>query len=176
MGRDKALLEFRGLSLLQHAINLAKTISQDVRIVGDPAKYGAYGPAIADVYLERGPLGGIHAALAGSSADINLILATDLPLVEPGFLRYLVATAQAHETLVTVPQIGTYFEPLCAVYRKRFVEIAEAALLAGKNKVDALFAPEKTRVVSEEEIVAAGFSWKIFRNVNTPDDWEQIKQ
>jgi molybdopterin-guanine dinucleotide biosynthesis protein A len=175
MGCDKALLEFRGHPLLRHAIDLAGAVSCKVRIVGDPTKYGAFGPVIADVYSERGPLGGIHAALTNSDSELNLILATDLPFLEPDFLRFLVDNAQANGALVTVPQIGSYFEPLCAVYRKRFVEIAEAALLRGKNKVDALFAPDKTEVVSDEEIVTAGFSSKIFRNVNTPDDWQQIK-
>ena len=172
MGCDKALLEFRGLPLLRHAMNIAGSVSQDVRIVGDLAKYGVFGQVVSDVYSERGPLGGIHAALASSGSDLNLILATDLPFLEPGLLHYLIAAAQNTKALVTVPQIGRYFEPLCAVYRKQFAEVARAALSEGKNKVDALFAPPTTCVISEQEILAAGFNSTMFRNLNTPEDWE----
>lgn len=176
MGCDKALLEFAGRPLLRHAIELASSVAPDVRIVGDPSKYAAFGPAISDIYSGRGPLGGIHAALADSTKGLNLVLATDLPFVQPGFLRYLIAKAQATDAFVTVPQIGRYFEPLCAVYRKQFAETVEAALSKGKNKVDALFAQSPTRIVSEKEIVGAGFSSAMFRNLNTPDDMRKAEQ
>jgi molybdopterin-guanine dinucleotide biosynthesis protein A len=144
-----------------------------VKIVGDPAKYAAFGTVVADLYHDSGPLGGIHAALASTNSDLNVILATDLPFVEPEFLRYLLAIAKETTALVTVPQVGRYFEPLCAVYRKEFAEIAAAALNRNKNKVDALFTEPATRVVNEEEITVAGFSSAMFRNLNTPEEWQQ---
>jgi molybdopterin-guanine dinucleotide biosynthesis protein A len=176
MGCDKALLELAGHSLLQRAIGLASSVTKEVRIIGDPAKYAAFGAVIADIYSERGPLAGIHAALAYSSTGLNLILATDLPFVEGPFLRYLIATAQATDAVVIVPQVGRYFEPLCAVYRKQFGEFAEAALSKGKNKVDALFAEAPTRIVTDQEIVGAGFTPAMFRNLNAPSDLQQAEQ
>jgi molybdenum cofactor guanylyltransferase len=170
MGCDKALLELAGRSLLERAIELANSVAKDVIIVGDPTKYGAFGDVIPDTYADHGPLGGIHGALAKSSTALNVILATDLPSVEAGFLRYLIATAETTKALVTVPQVDRYFEPLCAVYRKQFEEIAKAALARGNNKVDALFAERITHAVDGEEIVRAGFSLTMFRNLNTPDD------
>jgi len=173
MGCDKALLDVAGRPLLRHAIELVGAVTGNVRIVGDPAKYGSFGSVIRDIYHDRGPLGGIHAALDNSNTDLNLILATDLPFVEPEFLRHLIAIAEATKALVTVPQVGPHFEPLCAVYRKPFAEIVEAALSDNRNKVDALFAEVATRTVAEAEIVAAGFSPAMFRNLNTPQEWQQ---
>ncbi len=63
MGCDKALLDFAGRPLLRRALELASSVTADVRIVGDPAKYAAFGAVIADIYSERGPIGGIHAAI-----------------------------------------------------------------------------------------------------------------
>jgi molybdopterin-guanine dinucleotide biosynthesis protein A len=173
MGSDKALLQLAGRPLLRHAIELAGAVTENVKIVGDPAKYAAFGTVVADLYHDSGPLGGIHAALASTNSDLNVILATDLPFVEPEFLRYLLAIAKETTALVTVPQVGRYFEPLCAVYRKEFAEIAAAALNRNKNKVDALFTEPATRVVNEEEITVAGFSSAMFRNLNTPEEWQQ---
>lgn len=175
MGSDKALLELRGRPLLRHAMDLANFVTENVKIAGDPTKYAAFGMVVSDLYLDRGPLGGIHAALAGTSTDLNLILATDLPFVEPQFLRHLIAIAAESTALVTVPQVGQYFEPLCAVYRRQFAEIAAAALANGKNKVDALFTEPATRIVCEEEIIRAGFSSVMFRNLNTPQEWQRAR-
>ena len=176
MGSDKALLELAGRPLLRHALDMARALTENVKIVGDPAKYAAFGIVVPDVYHDRGPLGGIHAALVHSITELNLILATDLPFVEPEFLRHLITIADATKALVTVPQIGAYFEPLCAVYRKPFASIAETALSQGKNKVDALFADSRIRIVSEKEIVSAGFSFAMLRNLNSPDDFQQAER
>jgi len=175
MGRDKALLELRGKPLLQRAIELARTAAHDVRIVGDPEKYACFGRVVADIHTNRGPLGGIHAALANTATELNLILATDLPSIQPGFLKHLITTAESTDALVTVPRVDEYFEPLCAVYRKNFAEIAHTALSQGRNKVDALFAETNTRAVTRHEIVRAGFSTSMFRNLNTPDDLAQVE-
>ncbi len=176
MGSDKAFLELAGKPLISRALQLARTVSSDVKIVGDPETFAAFGPVVSDVYLNRGPLGGIHAALAASSTDWNLVLGVDLPFIKAEFLKYLVSEAQSSGAMVTVPSTSHYFEPLCAVYRAEFRPTAERALSAGKNKIDALFSEVPLRVITEEELTRAGFTPAIFRNLNTPDDWTRAKQ
>ena len=176
MGRDKALLQFEGKTLLERALGLARSVTAEVKIVGDPAKYRTFGLVISDIYAGRGPLGGIHAALADTDTDLNLILATDLPFVATEFLQYLIATARATDALVTVPKLGKFYEPLCAVYRRRFSDLAQEALVNGRNKIDALFSEGITHLVSEEDIVVAGFSPTMFRNLNTPGDVARLKE
>src|SRR5438093_7282186 len=139
MGTDKAFLELAGRSLLRNALELARNVTPIVRIVGDPAKFSEFGITVEDVYPDRGPLGGIHAALGSSATDMNLVIGVDLPLLEVGFLQYLVLAAQGFQALVTVPRVAGYYEPLCAVYRKEFGALADEALAANRNKVDALF-------------------------------------
>ncbi|HXZ32942.1 MAG TPA: hypothetical protein VEH30_11730, partial [Terriglobales bacterium] len=56
-----------------------------------------------------------------------------------------------------------------------FGDVAERSLRAGKNKIDALFAKTITRIVTEEELVAAGFSSEMFRNLNTPEDFQSVR-
>src|ERR1700730_5378875 len=128
MGKDKALLELGGKPLIVRAVELAHRVAADVEIVGDPEKFGAYGPVVADVYRDRGPLGGIHAALKDTGAEWNLILAVDLPFLTAPFLYYLLQRAQSADAMVTVPSTGGYFQPLCAVYRKQFADLAERPL------------------------------------------------
>jgi molybdopterin-guanine dinucleotide biosynthesis protein A len=173
MGSDKAFLELGGRSLLARSLDLARALTSDVRIVGDPEKFAAFGPVVPDIYPARGPLGGIHAALSASINDYSLILAVDLPFVAKSFLQYLVAEAQSSDSVVTVPFAGGHFHSLCAVYRKAFRPTAELALAEGRNKLDALFSEVPVRVIRERELQAAGFDAPIFRNLNTPEDWQR---
>jgi len=173
MGADKAFLQFGGCTLLERAIATLRPVC-DVVIIGDPAKFSSYGTVIEDVYRSRGPLAGIHAALIHSSAELNLMLAVDMPLVSTELLAFLFASAERTDALVTVPHSARGFQPLCAVYRRPFATTAEQALKAGKNKIDALFAAIPVRVIEGEELVSAGFSDQAFLNLNTPEDLTRI--
>lgn len=176
MGRDKAFLELGGKALVRRALALARAVAKEVKIVGDPGKFGEYGPVVPDIYPERGPLGGIHAALAESASELNLMLGVDLPFLEAGFLQLLVSAAKDSPALVTVPRVDGYYQPLSAVYRKGFSVLAEEALEGNRNKVDALFPHIPLRVVNDEEIARNGFSPAMFRNVNTPEDWKMAAE
>jgi len=172
---DKALLEFEGQTLLDRALAVTGEVCDGVRIVGDPAKFAQYattkyGPVVADVFSGCGPLAGIHAALVHSPAELNLMLAVDMPFVSPELLAFLFAAAAANEAIVTVPRAGKGLQPLCAIYRRDFASAAERALQAGKYKIDAAFSGVSVRMIEEAELAAAGFSERSFFNVNTPQD------
>jgi len=191
---DKPFLDFRGQTLLERALTVAGTVCDRVSIVGDPAKFEAVlssqfsvlskterqslrtenrelRTVIADIFPGCGPLAGIHAALVHSTAELNLMLAVDMPFVSRELLAFVFAAAEASDTvIVTVPRTSRGFQPLCAVYRRDFSTVAEQALRAGKCKVDAAFSGMPVRVIEENELAAAGFSERDFFNVNTPQD------
>jgi molybdenum cofactor guanylyltransferase len=176
MGSDKAFLQAGGQSLIVHSLALAKSVASEVKISGDPEKFGSLAKIVPDKFTGRGPLGGIHAALLDSATEYNLILGVDLPFVCSSFLSFLMSAANSSHAMVTVPFIGGHLQTLCAVYRKEFLRHAESALAAGRNKIDALFPGVLVRVIDEQEILAAGFNISMFRNVNTPEDWELAKR
>lgn len=170
MGADKAFLDFGGRTLLERALGIMRQTCSNLAIVGEPAKFVTYGTVVPDVYPACGPLAGIHAALRHSSAELNLVLAVDMPFVSPALLAFLLAAASDTDAIVTVPGTARGFQPLCAVYRRSFAAPAEEALRAGKYKVDALFSAVAVRIIEESELAAAGFSDRVFSNVNTPED------
>lgn len=170
MGENKAFIDFRGRTLLARALATLRGTVDDVTIVGDPDLFAGYGAVISDIFPGCGPLAGIHAALTHSPAELNVMLAVDMPFVSADLLRFLLyAAGQAH-AIVTVPQIARGLQPLCAVYRPTFAPVAAEALRSGRHKIDAAFANIPIHVIAEPELAAAGFSEKNFINVNTPDD------
>ena len=176
-GVDKAFLEFGGQTLLDRALTVMSEVCDRVTIVGDPARFANYGSSeyglvVADIFPGCGPLGGIHAALVHSPAELNLMLAVDMPFVSRELLAFLFAAAEQEENhaIITVPRTSQGFQPLCAVYRREFSMAAEQALRAGKYKIAAAFSGSSMRVIEEAELAAAGVSEQSFFNVNTPQD------
>jgi len=186
MGADKAFLEFGGQTLLARALAVMSAVCDSVTIIGDPAKYdpskydpakydpAKYRPTIADIFPQCGPLGGIHAALVNSAAEFNLMLAVDMPFVSTELLAFLFTVAENiaenDRAIVTVPRTSRGWQPLCAVYRRDFLKVAESALRAGKYKIDAAFEDVSTHVIDAAELAAAGFAERSFLNLNTPQD------
>ena len=174
-GKDKAFLEFGGQTLLDRALAVMGTVCDRVAIVGDPAKFtnyrsSKYDSVVPDIFPGCGPLAGIQAALMHSSAELNLMLALDMPFVSRELLAFLFAAAEGSDAIVTVPRSGKGLQPLCAVYRRDFSTVAEQALRAGKFKIDATFSSVSVRVIEEGELADAGFLEHSFFNVNTPQD------
>jgi molybdopterin-guanine dinucleotide biosynthesis protein A len=64
---------------------------------------------------------------------------------------------------------------LCALYRRQILPTVEDALRAGRYKIELLFGEVPTRFVIEQEIESAGFDCEMFRNVNTPEDYQRVR-
>jgi molybdopterin-guanine dinucleotide biosynthesis protein A len=164
MGRDKALLPYRGTALATHIADAVAAAAGSATLVGDPDRYSTLGyPVIPDRRPGLGPLGGIEASLAANLAEWNLILACDMPEVEADFLASLIAAAAENRADCVIPDTGRP-QPLCAVYHARCREAVTAALDAGIRRVhDAL---RGLRIVQYP--VA---HHRRFQNVNTPHEW-----
>ena len=176
MGRDKATLPFAGRTLLESALALARSVTEDVFILGSAELYGAYGEVIADIFPGCGPLGGIHAALTHAKNDLNLILAVDTPFLSNRLAAYLVERARESRAMVTAPEIDSYPQPLCAVYRRDFLPIADQALRAGRYKIVPLLPQGRTLVIPEAELERFAFTAEMFENLNTPEELEQARR
>lgn len=176
MGSDKAFLELRGRTLLQRALDTVLELTPEAIIVGERSKFDRFGTVVEDVFRDRGPLGGIHAALTATATNLNLMLAVDLPFVDSSFLKYMLKQAASNGAIVTVPRSEDGWQPLCGVYRREFGRVAERALLQGKNKIDPLFAEVDIKAVDQAELAEHGFSPAMFRNLNTPQEFENAKR
>jgi molybdopterin-guanine dinucleotide biosynthesis protein A len=176
MGADKSFIEYQGRTFLARALDLARSVTSDVRIVGSREKFAAFAaansaPVVEDIFRDCGPLAGIHAALLASSSELNLMLAVDTPFIPSEFLRFLITHARSdREAFVIVPSSAGRSQPLCAIYRREFAAIAENALRAGQNKIGRLFDEVPTRLIEDHELHNAGFGPGIFRNLNTPEE------
>ena len=174
MGSDKALLPFGRANLLQLALEKAGRVAANPLIVASRERYSNFGEVVEDVIPGCGPLGGIHAALATSRTEVNLVWSVDMPLMTVDFLLWLLDVAATGSEHACVPEAAGRLQPLCAVYRRDALEEVEAALRSGDFKVDRLLARLPTRRIAEHEWRAAGFAEEIFCNVNTPEEYAAV--
>jgi len=166
MGSDKALLPFRGRTLVEHVMAQVDSVISNVTLVGGNRRYVNLGyPVIKDSFLGCGPLAGVHAALDSTVCEWNLILACDMPEITPEFLNQLMERAESGcaDAVIPVPPGGVP-EPLCAAYQRRCVGVIANALRNGVRKVtDGLAGLE----IDYWPVSHAHF----FRNLNTPREW-----
>jgi molybdopterin-guanine dinucleotide biosynthesis protein A len=167
MGRDKALLPFRGGVLAQSVARAVALAAGSATLAGNPARYAHLGyRVISDLYPGQGPLGGILTALHDTQSDWNLITACDLPNLSASFLSDILETARNSTADALLPEGPAGLEPLCAVYHRRSLAGLEAAFTRGVRKIkDAL--PD----ISLMALPAADLM--PLRNANTPEEWSR---
>jgi molybdopterin-guanine dinucleotide biosynthesis protein A len=164
MGRDKALLELGGETLIAMALRNFGDVCAEVAIAGGAPGLAHLGRVIPDRWPGCGPLGGIVSALEQSAYEWNLFVAVDMPFVPETVLRELVAAA-GREEMVLLAKADGYVQPLCGVYSRRALPGLRTELEAGRFKVkDAVFATGGVGYVEFAEL-----RW--FRNLNTPEEF-----
>ena len=177
MGRDKALLEFEGKPLLLHIAELIAPYVAEVALLGSPARYSGFGLAVLeDEYPGRGPLGALYTGLRNSSRDWNLFFACDLPFLTPGIVQSLLERASGTTAQAIVPKAGEQWQPLCAAYHRNCVPVMEQALARDSTGIVEVLPALKVDAIASEELALLGFSERVFRNINTPADWETAQR
>ncbi|MDQ0492570.1 molybdenum cofactor guanylyltransferase [Paenibacillus brasilensis] len=93
MGQDKALLQLGGVTVLERiAAVLGKVAGRVIVVTRDIQQYSGLGlETMADLYPGLGPLSGIHAGLSASTTEWGIVVACDMPFVQPEILRALLA-------------------------------------------------------------------------------------
>lgn len=171
MGRNKALLPFRGRHLLGHQMEIVRPLFERV-IVGanEPSPYLRFGAEVVPDLLDlRCALTAIHAILRASRTEHAFVVACDLPFLNPGLMAALAARRLGRDAVV--PESDTGLEPLHAIYSRSCLPAIEEAARRGRWKVSDFYAGvrmERWRVRDGEWLVEGRSP---FTNVNTPSEW-----
>jgi molybdopterin-guanine dinucleotide biosynthesis protein A len=168
MGQDKALLPYRGITLVQHVANTVHDAVGSAVLIGDPNRLGHLGiPVFPDQLPSCGPAGGIYTALQITKTDWNLVVACDMPAVSADVLRQLLDRAEMSERpCVAATGPDGQPEPLCAVYHRHCLPALERAI-------------QRKRLKMRDFLVELGAGLMpvppaALANVNTPAEWSQF--
>jgi molybdopterin-guanine dinucleotide biosynthesis protein A len=175
LGRDKALLEVAGETLLARAVRTLAQVCDEVLVVGQ-AERTALVPGVRVVPDERpgiGPLGGIATGLRAMTGDRLLAVATDMPLLSLPLLRHLLDLSPGFD--VTIPRVEGRTQQLHAVYARTCLPVIDAQLARDDFKIDRFFDQVHLRIVDEDEVRRLDPNLRSFRNINTEQDWRDVQ-
>jgi molybdenum cofactor guanylyltransferase len=181
-GRDKALVEIGGKTMLARMIQLLQDVRMEVRVVAARGKYSALGAEIIeDQWPGEGPLGGIITALedAGKSAarpEWNVILSCDMPFLKRDWLTHLIGRALASQAHVVLPHSASGPEPLCACWRTDAADTLRAAFETGVRKVTDGVALLRSEVLDESAWKRFDSAGRLFWNMNTTADFIEVRR
>jgi molybdopterin-guanine dinucleotide biosynthesis protein A len=114
---------------------------------------------------------GLSSGLRASVFSHSLVLAVDLPFVQPELLAWLCAFPLTEEALV--PRVQCIPQVLLARYPRSILSVIGRCLRAGRRDPRALLEYIPVHFLEEEEVRAFDPELHSFRNINTPEDLAQ---
>jgi molybdopterin-guanine dinucleotide biosynthesis protein A len=123
--------------------------------------------AVDDV-PDRGPVAGIERGLEAVETEYAVVVAADMPFLDPDLITHLFERATGHD--VAIPRPDEWFEPLHAVYRAEpAVEACDRALQHENPRIIEPISSLDRVVVARDELLEYG-SLDSFDSVDTPED------
>jgi len=174
LGCDKALLPWRGSTLIEYLVAYVQELSDDVLVItGAERRYQELlnVPIFADEIGDAGPLGGLYTGLKHARYSYSLVIACDMPLLSRAVIDTLKSNIEGAVWAV-VPSIQNYRVPTFAVYYKDCLFIIEKLRAQGRFSLQALLDSVPLKIVSENELRAVDPTLRSFVNINTQADWE----
>ncbi|PZC43920.1 MAG: molybdopterin-guanine dinucleotide biosynthesis protein A [Chloroflexi bacterium] len=179
MGQDKASLMLDGVSLLQRCVDRLASVVDELVLVGAPGC--SLPPVVSDLPMltvedpveGEGPLMGIAVGLEAASAPVAVVVAVDMPLLEPELLRLLTRRVNSTHRWV-VPIALDRPQPLCSAFSVEALGVIRAHLEAGDRAPMALEADLDAYRMQVEEWSTVDAEGRSFLNVNTPEEFQEL--
>jgi molybdopterin-guanine dinucleotide biosynthesis protein A len=184
MGMDKALIRFGGRPLVERALAVLRETGLEAFIAGARSSLAGFAPVVEDAEPGRGPMGGICAALAWTSARWAVFIPVDLPLMPASLVAFMLDHARMTGRVVTVASINGYAQTFPAVVDRATLPALLNELKAGRGGCFSGFQAAAARmgealtVLAVESLVQSGhvaqahglpaFAW--FQSINSPAD------
>jgi molybdopterin-guanine dinucleotide biosynthesis protein A len=176
---DKSTATLAGKPLVRHVADRLVDLLAELVVSCREDQYDAIATALDgypkpvefayDEAVDAGPLHGIKRGLTATNATDTLVVASDMPFVDPGFVRYLFSRVEGHDVALARTPDGWY-QPLQAVYSvpATLAAIEEAEREGIERPIDVVETVEY--VVIEGETLASVADERTFFNVNTRED------
>ena len=167
-GKNKALVDFHGIPLIERVLGVMLHIFRHVIIITNtPDEYSYLKlPMYQDTIKGLGPLGGIFTGLQ-AIPNSGFFVACDMPFLNQGLIQHMVEIRGDFE--LVVPRINGYMEALHSLYGKGCEEKIKDLINSGVYQVFRFFNEVSVRYVDEDEVKMFDPDLKSFLNINSPE-------
>ncbi len=187
LGQDKRRLKLwgpQGPTLLDHTVHILRPLCAEVLVVlNDSEQWPELAcPTVPDIYPDGAALGGLYSGLSAIQRSFALVVAADMPLLDPALLAALIAHPRNYEALLLrSPQPervrnAMAVEPLHAIYHRSCRAHIPALLAAGKRSFQELLARINTCIIDTHTLAQPQAVARSVSNINTNTDLEQLSR
>jgi molybdopterin-guanine dinucleotide biosynthesis protein A len=179
MGKDKALMPFLGVPLVQRLQHRFQGLGTELlAITNHPDEYRFLGiPLYTDLLPGRGALGGLLTALEISTTEYVGLIAADMPFASPDLLAFLLKEIKATGADVVMPSSNFGPEPLHSIYnRQGCLPLVRRAIEDDLWRMNAWHDQARVRQINASLTTAASGSEYTFVNLNTREDFSEAEE
>jgi molybdenum cofactor guanylyltransferase len=181
MGTNKALLPLPGNRNLTFVEHLASTLipfcTETILVArdsNDAANYTLPGvQVITDKVLDHGPLMGIYTGLSAIQAQGALVVAVDMPFIQPALVSFLLSQPPTDSMLV--PLVNNVPQVLLAVYPHTILPLIDDRIQQGRHDPRSLLEVAPVQYIEDAQLRLVDPELRSFVNVNTPEELEYLQ-
>jgi molybdenum cofactor guanylyltransferase len=183
MGKNKALLPLPGkqaVTFVEHLASLLVECCAETLIVARDLEHAA-GYAFPDVRVifdktpDIGPLMGLYSGLSAINTARVLVVAVDLPCVQPALLSFLLSEPLATDTLL-VPLVHDVPQVMLALYPRSLAPLVKEQLERGRRDLRCLLDVAPVHFVEEARLREVDPQLRSFVNINTSEELRKLLQ
>ena len=177
LGRNKVLLPVGGEPLINRVSNrLSQVADRMVVVVNNSQRASEIDlpdgvRVVEDIHPGLATLGGIFTGLSEADTHWSIVVACDMPFLNPRLLESMLELRRGYDAVV--PMVDGYPEPTHALYSKRCLPAIERRLLANDLKVARFFDEVRVHYLSDDLIAGIDPEGLSFFNINTQQDLER---
>lgn len=179
MGFDKARMDFCGVPLVRYIIDRLDGLANEVIITTNhPEHFVSFGARLAqDVIPNKGALGGLYTAFFAATNPVSAVIGCDMPFANKELFSAMIEILDKEDLDAVLPSTTDGLEPLHAVYRTRTcLPAVWQAIMADQHKLIAFLPKVKSLVLSPEETAKFDSGYRMFHNINTPEDMKRAEE
>jgi molybdopterin-guanine dinucleotide biosynthesis protein A len=181
MGKDKALLPLPGkdnITFVERLASILTPLCSEVLLVARDTTHAAHFTALPGIRIltdkvpDHGPLMGLYSGMSAIHTTHALVVAVDMPFVQPALVSFLLSQTRTDSLLV--PLVHNVPQVLLAVYPRTVLALIEERLQQGRRDPRSLLEVAPVRYLEEAQLRLVDPELRSFINVNTPEELEKI--
>lgn len=171
MGKNKALLEIEGKTVIERILERLIDFSEVLISANNEDDYKEFGyRIIKDIFIDCGPLAGIHSCLKAAENEYVFFAPCDMPYFSEKLIDFAFSEISVeNEACVFRDEFGR-IHALCGLYKKSLINELELALRTGKYKAQSFAKEHNFKVID----VPRELSQALF-NMNVLEDYNKVK-
>jgi len=174
---DKALAKWADKTIIETEIEILKEIFEYVFIISNKTKiYDKFGiDVFPDLYIDKGPLAGVHSALINANSNRVFIVGCDMPLLNKDLIHWMIRIDTWSP--IVIPSLVDGLEPLHAIYHTSLIPVIETIVSSSKTMgLQALIRSLPFRPIFEPDIKRFCPDLLCLRGINTKEEFEILKR